>query len=329
MNDAADIRKPRAIVGQGAYRYEIIDDWARLPEGWVLQEVAGIGTDEQDNVFLFTRGTHPVIKLDRDGTVLDSWGQGMFVRPHGLQMAPDGTIFLTDEQDHTVRQFTTDGRLLMQVGQSRTPAPFMSGKPFCRCCDVAFAPNGDFFVADGYANARVHRYSPDGKLLLSWGECGSGPGQFNVVHDICCDADGWVYVADRENHRIQVFDGKGKVEAVWHDLHRPCGLFMPKGSRQIMYVGELGPAIRTNKDYPNLGPRLSILDNDGNLLARLGADRPGLGPDQFMGPHGMAVDSRGDLYVGEVSYAQWPFYFEGPPPENMRCLRKLRKLPAA
>lgn len=327
MNDAAAIRKPRAIVGQGAYRYEIIDDWARLPEGWVLQEVAGIGTDAEDNVFLFTRGTHPVIKLDRDGTVLDSWGQGLFVRPHGLQMAPDGTIFLTDEQDHTVRQFTTDGRLLMQVGQSRTPAPFMSGKPFCRCCDVAFAPNGDFFVADGYANARVHRYSADGKLLLSWGECGSGPGQFNVVHDICCDADGWVYVADRENHRIQVFDGNGRYETQWNNLHRPCALFMPKGCQHCL-VGELGPGMPVNRHMPNIGPRISVLDRTGRRVARLGNPAGwGMEPDRFMAPHGLAMDSHGDLYVGEVSWTNWPnFHPDAPRPDGLRALHKLRRI---
>ena len=317
----------RAVVGSGDYRYEIIDDWAKLPEGWFLSEVGGIGVDSRDNVYLFNRGNHPVIVLDRDGNVLTSWGHGLFRRPHGLHMGPDETLWLTDEQDHTVRQFTLDGKLLMQLGESGKPAPFMSGRPFCRCCHTALAPNGDILVADGYANSRVHRFSRDGKLLQSWGETGSGPGQFNVVHNICCDADGWIYVADRENHRIQVFDGKGRVEAIWQSLHRPCGLYMPPGRRQVMYVGELGPAIRTNRHFPNLGPRLSILGPDGGLITRIGADRPGLGPDQFMGPHGLAVDSQGDLYVGEVPHSQWPFYFDEPTPPHLRCLRKLRKLP--
>src|ERR1035438_847988 len=93
--------------------------------------------------------------------------------------------------------------------------------------------NGDIYVSDGYGNARVHRYSPDGRLLLSWGGSGTDPGEFNIAHNITCDADGWVYVADRENHRIQVFDGNGKYETQWNNLFRPCGLFMPPGKCPI------------------------------------------------------------------------------------------------
>ena len=126
---------------------------------------------------------------------------------------------------------------------------------------------------------------------MSWGESGTAPGQFNLVHNISCDPDGWVYVADRENHRIQVFDGNGRYETQFNNLHRPCGIFMPYCSCPICYVGELGPATRTNRNYPNLGPRLSIIDNKGNLLARIGGLHPGIGPQDYIGPHGLTVDS--------------------------------------
>jgi hypothetical protein len=173
----------------------------------------------------------------------------------------------------------------------------------------------------------VHKYSPDGKLLLSWGESGTEPGQFNLVHNISCDPDGWVYVADRENHRIQVFDGDGRYEAQFNNLHRPCGMFMPYCSCPICYVGELGPATRTNRNYPNLGPRLSIIDNKGNLLARIGGQHPGTGPTDYIGPHGLCADSRGDIYIGEVSRTLWPQYWaDQPVPDDVRCLRKLRKI---
>src|SRR5262245_32856983 len=102
------------IVGSGAFRYEIINDWAKLPEDWNLGEVAGIGVDSRDNIHVFTRGNHPVIVFDRDGNVQRSWGHGLFVRPHALRFAPDDTVFITDEQDHTVRKFSMDGKLLMQ-----------------------------------------------------------------------------------------------------------------------------------------------------------------------------------------------------------------------
>ena len=144
-------------------------------------------------------------------------------------MGPDDTVWLTDDGDHSVRQCTLDGRVLMTLGTPGKPAPFMSGEPFHRCTHTALSPKGEIYVSDGYGNARVHKYAPNGKLLLSWGASGTDPGEFNIVHNIACDADGWVYVADRENHRVQVFDGNGRYEAQWNNLHRPCGLYMPAG----------------------------------------------------------------------------------------------------
>ena len=137
------------------------------------------------------------------------------------------------------------------------------------------------------------------------GEPGTGPGQFNIVHNICCDADGWVYVADRENHRIQVFDGNGKYETQWNDLYRPCGLCMCcRAANTYFYVAELAPGREfSNRDWPGLGPRVSILDNDGKLLARLGDYGGPDAPSPFIAPHGIAVDSRGAIYVAELSHA--------------------------
>ncbi len=168
---------------------------------------------------------------------------------------------------------------------------------------------------------------PDGKLLMSWGEAGSDPGQFNIVHNICCDADGWVYVADRENHRVQVFDGNGKYETQWNNLHRPCGLYMAPGRQPLCYIGELGPGMSVNRHLPNLGPRLSIATHEGKILARLGTLEAGIAPGQFLAPHGLAVDSRGDIYVGEVSHTVWPQLFpDEAMPKPLRSLQKLRKI---
>ena len=222
---------------------------------------------------------------------------------------------------------TLEGKVLLTLGTPGKPAPFMSGEPFHRCTHTALSPKGEIYVSDGYGNARVHKYAPDGRHLMSWGESGTEPGQFNLVHNISCDPDGWVYVADRENHRIQVFDGNGRYEAQFNNLHRPCGMFMPYCTCPICYVGELGPATRTNRNYPNLGPRLSIIDNKGNLLARIGGQHPGIGPTDYIGPHGLCVDSHGDIYIGEVSRTLWPQYFADQPiPDGVRCLRKLRKI---
>ncbi|HUN48345.1 MAG TPA: hypothetical protein VMU85_17580, partial [Stellaceae bacterium] len=132
--------------------------------------------------------------------------------------------------------------------------------------------------------------------------------------------------ADRENHRVQIFDGGGRYEAQWANLHRPCGLYMPQGKQPICYIGELGPGMPVNLRIPNLGPRLSIVTHEGKLLARLGALTAGLEPGRFIAPHGLAVDSRGDIYVGEVAYTAWPSIFaDQPRPSPLRSLQKLVK----
>ena len=120
----------------------------------------------------------------------------------------------------------------------------MGGEPFCQCTHTALAPNGDIFVSDGYGNARVHKFSPDGRLIRSWGTSGVGQGEFNLPHNICCDEDGFVYVADRENHRVQIFDGNGKYQTEWRDLHRPSALFLPKGRCPYLLHRRVRPDLR-------------------------------------------------------------------------------------
>lgn len=317
-------------LGSGTYRYRVDGDWGRLPPGWELIDAAGVAVDAQDNVYVFNRGEHPMIVFDREGNFLRSWGEGVFKSAHGVHIGPDGYIYCTDNGDHTVRKCTPEGKILLTIGLPDKPAPYMSGEPFNRCTHTALSPRGDIYVADGYGNARVHIYDPAGRLIGGWGAPGSDPGEFNIVHNICTDDDGWVYVADRENHRVQVFDGTGKYETQWNNMHRPCAIFMPPGRKQCCYLGELGPFMFINRDVPNIGPRVSILSHEGKALARLGNrdDATGLGLDQFIAPHGIAVDSRGDIYVGEVSYTSWPFvYPDKPRPPALRALRKLVRVP--
>ena len=315
-------------LGTGEYTYEVIEDWAKLPDGWSFKEAAAVGADSNDKVYVFSRGEHPMMVFDRDGNFLRSWGEGIFPRAHGITMGPGDTIFCTDDGDHTVRKCTLDGKVLFTLGISGKPAQFMSGSPFNRCTHVAIDPrNEDFYVSDGYGNARVHKYSPDGKHLFSWGESGTGPGQFNIAHNVCTDREGWVYVADRENHRIQVFDPQGKFETQWIDMARPCGLFIDKSGdpsgQQRVYVGELGVAIGPNDQAYGLGPRITIMDIKGNTLAKLGDGPEGEAPGQFIAPHGVCIDSRGDIYVGEVSWTHTGSRLN--PPREVRSLQKLAR----
>jgi hypothetical protein len=315
-----------AIMGGGDFAYRVEPGWGKLPEGWDLADVGGVAVDRQDRVYVFNRGGHPMIVFDRAGNFLCAWGEDIFKRPHAVHLAPDDTIWCADEGDHVVRRCTLDGEVLFTLGTPGRPAEEFSGLPFNRCTQTALSPDGDIFVADGYGNARVHKYAPDGRLKLFWGEFGTGPGEFNVVHNISCDADGFVYVADRENYRIQVFDCDGRFVTQWHNLFRPCGLYMHGTRRPIFFVGELGPFLDINRRYPNIGPRITILDHQGNLLGRLGTSRAGVEDGTFIAPHTLAMDRHGDLYIGEVSYSAWPHVFPGvPKPTRIRSLQKLVK----
>jgi len=315
------------IVGDGEYQYEVVKGWGNLPPGWSFKEVAAVGVDKNDNVYCFNRGEHPMIVFDRDGNFLRSWGEGVFPRAHGVYMAPDDTIWLTDDGDHTVRQCTLDGKILLTLGISGKPAPFMSNEPFHRCTHTAMTPKGEILVSDGYGNAAVHKYTPDGKLLKTWGAPGTDPGEFNIVHNICCDADGWVYVADRENHRVQVFNCDGVYETQWNNLHRPSALYITPGKCPVCFIGEIGPGMAVNKNVPNIGARVSILDHTGKRIGRFGGMFASFtNPGEFTSPHDITVDSHGDVYVSEVSWTNWGHQNAGPRPGNIRTIQKFRRI---
>ena len=309
----------RTRLGSGDYVYEESADWAKLPEGWTFKEVADVVVDSRDRVYVFSRGEHPVTVFERDGSFVTSWGEGLFTRPHGLTVGPAGALYCADDDGHCIRKCSPEGEVLMTIGTPGEPAPPHSGRPFNRPTKVAFEPEtGDLFIADGYGNARVHRYSAAGQHLFSWGSYGVDPGEFNLVHSVATDGEGRVYIADRESHRVQVFDSQGNYLGQWNNLHRPCGLHI---DGDLVYIGQMPTDLAVNANYPNLGACVSIHDLTGRRLAKLGDVRRGEGPGQFTAPHGLAVDSRGDVYVGEVSFAAYGGRLD--PPRTARCLRKL------
>jgi hypothetical protein len=309
-----------ALLGEGDFTYEVVEGWGALPLEIDAGDITAVAVDSRDQVHVFARGDHPVLVFDGEGALLRTWGRGLFKRPHGLQVGPGDTLLTTDDGDSCVRVFSAEGALLATIGEPGAPAPFMSGRPFHRCTHTALSPQGEVYVADGYGNACVHKFAPDGRHLKTWGESGTGPGQFYIPHNICCDAEGLVYVADRENHRIQVFDSEGRYQTEWRGVHRPCALCM---AGPHFYVGEVGPAMRATLDFPNLGPRLSVLDAHGAILARI--EHSG-----FVAPHGMAVDSRGDIYVADLARVAWPQAFPDTPfNADAVLLHKLRRRLAA
>lgn len=316
------------VFGQNDYRYRYVPGWPKLPEGRVMGDVAGVAVDAKDNVYLFSRDDHPISVFDPAGNYLRGWGEGVFERPHAMHVGLDEALYCTDDTGSCVRKYSLDGKLLLTLGTPGKPKPFLCGDPFCRCCHTALAPNGDIYVADGYGNARVHRFSPDGRLLKSWGGSGTAPGEFNIVHNITCDADGWIYVADRENHRVQVFDGNGRFETEWHNLFRPCGMFMAPGQTSpVAFICEGRPEGAVNKRYPNIGGRISILGSDGKVISRFGDGGEPTGPGIFMAPHGIAANSRGDIFIGEVANHSYKKFHNGEePPVNLVTVHKYERI---
>jgi DNA-binding beta-propeller fold protein YncE len=304
--------------------YRPVEKWGALPDDMSFVEATSIAVDAKDDVYVFNRGKHPLIVFDRAGRFKRTWGEGQFRRAHGITVGPDGTLWLTDDLHHTIRQFTPEGKCLLTIGDPDQASTLQGGKPFNRPTHVAISPKtGDVFISDGYGNSRVHKYDPKGRHLLSWGEPGTDPGCFNLPHNIATDATGLVYVADRENHRVQIFDPLGRYVGQWNNLHRPCGLAADARLGDIFFVGELPSHLTVNKDVPNLGARVSILSLKGQLLGRIGGPFAGEKPGEFVAPHGCAVDSRGDLYVAEVSWTAQGSHEQ--PPREIRSLQKFER----
>ena len=277
-----------ATVGSGKYTYELVEDWAKLPEGWTLGQTA-IVTDSEDRVYLFNRSEHPLIVLDKDGNFLTSWGEGVLTAAHGMFIDGDENIYLPVINSHVVLKYSSSGNLLMTLGAWDQPSDTgWSGNasdtvqraagPFHRPSDVAISPDGDLYISDGYGNSRVHRFSGDGELKFSWGTPGkTEPGEFHVPHGVWVHTDGKVFVADRENNRMQIFTPDGEFLTQWTGLSRPCDIYIDQD--ETVFV-------------PELDAFMSILSIDGTLLARW--DGPG-----GVGAHAVWLDSRGDIYLNQ------------------------------
>jgi DNA-binding beta-propeller fold protein YncE len=182
--------------------------------GWALGMVSWVAADRHGQIYLLQRGdkADPIVVLDREGRVVRSWGKGMFSTPHAIRIDPQGNVWTTDAASSMVYKFSPEGKLLLRIEVGGRPDPCGN---FCSTTDIAFASDGHLFIADGYRNARILEYAADGTKIREWGSAGTGPGQFRLPHSIQIDAQGVVYVADRENGRIQRFTRDGTFIGEW------------------------------------------------------------------------------------------------------------------
>jgi sugar lactone lactonase YvrE len=294
--DATDAHP--ATTGMPAY--EPVPNWGWLPLGMSLAgDATSVAVDSEDNVYVFNRGTAPVVVLDRDGRFIESWGAGEFDKPHGIYIDEEDHLYLVDAGGHFVQKRTREGKLLFTIGTPGQPAPLFSGQFFNQPTDLVVDPSsGDLFITDGYGNAHVHRFSAEGEHIMSFGAPGGDDGQLNLPHGIELYADGLLIVCDRENFRLQIFTTGGEYVDQWHAF-RPSAVCREE-SQERFYVAELGTG-GSRHMVANYGHRFCVRSRHGEQLAHFGAPLPGFDPDQFFAPHAIAIDSRGDIYVAEVN----------------------------
>jgi streptogramin lyase len=247
---------------------------------FALGMVSWVSSAKDGTTYLLQRGNKadPIIAVDRNGTVLRSWGKGLYVMPHAIRVDPQGNVWTADAASSHVIKFSPEGKVLLDIVVGGQPTPCNNN--FCSTTDIAFAANGHLFISDGYANARVLEYRADGQKLREWGVPGTGPGQFELPHSIQIDAAGLVYVADRENGRVQRFDQTGKFLGEWR-YGRTFGL---KADGAFMWLAT------QPVQQPNLSPGwlLKVDTKTGKIVGWVAST----------GNHGMDVMADGELLLG-------------------------------
>jgi DNA-binding beta-propeller fold protein YncE len=302
--------------------YKVVESWPKLPAGRTWGAVGAVDVDRNGTVWVFERcgGTgcadsnlDPILAFDRAGTLIRSFGAGMFVFPHGLGLDRDGNVYVTDAdgkggKGHIVVKFSPEGKVLMTLGKPGVAGAGMD--VFNRPTDVAIAANGDIFVADGHAgdsNARVMKFSKDGKFIKTWGKKGSAQGDFSEPHSIALDSQGRVFVADRgDNNRIEIFDADGNFIAEWKHLGRPSGVYIDVNDN--LYVGDTLPQ---GKRASGKKDGIWVASaKDGKVIAFI----PDIGvtKDTSDAPEGVAADAQGNVYAAQTNSRNMRKYTKGP-----------------
>lgn len=264
--------------------YRTVKDWPRLPSGWRLGQVAGVAVDSESRYYVYHRGQDapPLICFDRSGRYLCSWGEGNYVRPHMAKCDEEDNIWLIDDGGHVLYLCSPEGRVLKTLGKKGLPGE--DGAHFNRPTDIAFGSRGEFYVSDGYGNRRVARFDENLRFLGQWGSEGEGKGQFVLPHAITTDADGLVYVADRNKWRIEIFSPEGSFLRQWTHIGKPFGIVhAPDGNFYIC-------------DGQNA--RVTKVDGYGSIVGFFGT--PGGGHGQLSTAHDIAVAPNGDILIAHL-----------------------------
>lgn len=296
---AACTPAPRPAAAGG---YAVDPDWPRKPAGLVWSDVPGVAVDRQDRVWIYTR-RQPVVQVyAEDGAFLTAWEVGP-QSAHYLKFDPEGNVWLADHGLHTVRKFSPEGKLLLTLGSPGEPGE--DDRHFNQPTDMAITPAGDIFVTDGYGNPRVVHFDRNGKFVKAWGRKGKEPGEFDLPHAIVADSKGRLYVADRSNVRIQVFDPAGRFLAQWADILVPWCLTITSRD-EIWTCGSTPPPPGTRTEMTGIPPHDQLIvkfDVSGKVLFRWSPPKGADGqekPGETNWVHAVAPDSRGNLCAGDI-----------------------------
>ncbi|HTH29880.1 MAG TPA: peptidyl-alpha-hydroxyglycine alpha-amidating lyase family protein [Lacibacter sp.] len=297
-----------------AINYELVETWPQLPAGYAFGQPTGVGIDSKQHVFVFHRAgrkwTTPfpesfidkntILELDGEtGSIINEWGANLFIMPHGLTVDKEDNIWLTDVGLHQVFKFSHDGKLLLTLGIAKAEGD--DSLHFNLPTDVAVAGDGSFYVSDGYGNSRVVKFSADGKYLFQWGTAGSDEGEFDIPHGITLDKDENVYVADRQNNRIQVFDKNGTFLRVLKNKDSVPQLpSVAIDSAQHIYAIDFDYIVTT--DIGNKGSKVFQYDSSGNVSFQFGSSGENKRIKSWF--HDLAVDKQANIYVGDIRAAK-------------------------
>jgi len=279
------------LLAQPDLNYKPVKNWGTMPDGYVTGAGMAVAVDDDGNVWYYTRSSHPVMQFDKKGNLLQAWPENKELSnhqgaAHGMGIGPDGGVWLVDRETHTIFKFSQSGRTLLTLGsfaamEGTNDTPYAFNRP----AGISFDRQGNVYVADGYKNTRVAKYTSAGTYIKHWGSSGDAPGEFNLVHGLTLDHRDRVYVADRGNKRVQVFDKNGKFLAEWKDLGTPWNLAFDSREKVVwMCDGDLG--------------RVTKLSLDGEVLGGFGTTGKAAG--ELFQVHSIAVDSEGAIYTAET-----------------------------